>query len=307
MSSLLDQADCRVLHGKLGLLGSNTHPLVSEKSAIDAAQPYFPERVQLNPQWGEHRNQLLKTLALLGLSGAAIGGGITGGIGFHKLRQMQKERPPALPGNIPVHMPISRLPEEEKTAAMPAEVPLAHWRHLLGQAAQHMTQIPWAWPAMVGVGSASMLGASTLANKYMHGKMKEQRQQQLDQAQQEFDQSMLDRYEPSEKVSAALDQLYAVVEKQAQDPELDPLLSGGQSGWAIGAPSMVPMGAGLLGLRAGYRWGEGRKPEALLHDAIQQRALMRARAMPSPIFINPMGVKQQPRKKTEGEKKEPAE
>lgn len=319
MSFLLDQADCKALHGKLGLLGSNTHPLVSEKVAVDAASPpLFPQTVQLNPQWGEHRNKLLKILGLLGLGGVAVGGGVTGGIGLLKLHQMRKERPPALPGNVPVHMPISRFPEEEKTAAdTPTEVSPLHWRAMLGQAAQHPMQIPWSWPALLAVGGGSVLGTSALANKYLHGKMKEHRQQQLDQSQQEFDQAMLERYQPSEKVSAALDHLYNKIEKKAMDlpPQepvssaaLEPLLSGGQAGWALGAPSVVPIGAGLLGLRAGYQWGEKRKPETLLHDALQQRALMRSQAMPSPVFIDPVGVRRQPKEKTESEKKkEPAE
>lgn len=298
MSFLLDQTGYKALHGKLGLLGSNTHPLVSEKSAADkVAQPIFPETVQLNPQWGAHRNQLLKTLALLGLGGAAVGGGITGGVGLFKLRQMKKERPPALPGNVPAYMPISRFPDEEKTAAMPTGVPPWHWRNLVGQGAHSMMQVPWALPALLGVGGGSVLSASTLANKYLHDKMKKHRQQQLDQAQQEFDQSMLEQYKSSEKVSAALNHLYDIVEKQAVDATDwsligRPLLSGEQTGWALGAPSMIPMGAGLLGLRAGYQWGEKRKPETLLREAIQQRALMRAQAMPAPIFIDPVGVRQ---------------
>lgn len=329
MSSLLDQADCKVLRGKLGLLGSNTHPLASEKVANDIP-PLLPSTVTLNPDWGVHRNALLKRLALLGLGSFGLGAGVTGGFGLMNIREMTKDKPEALPGNVPVHMPISRVPGDKETEKSSAEIPTLGWQSLAGMAATHPMHIPWAVPALGAVGIGSMLGGSKLMNRILHNKMKSVRQQQLDAAQGDFDRAMLERYESpnldNEKIGAALDSFYdELMEKDAvRNAPLSPgelaalaAVSGTGSGpGSGGGPSPPPpeyqgseaaataapwLTAALLsggfGLRSGYRWAEGRKPENLLRDAMRQRALIRAQSAPEPIqFAAPVGVR--------GEKKE---
>jgi hypothetical protein len=53
---------------------------------------------------------------------------------------------------------------------------------------------------------------------------------------------------------------------------------------------LAALTSGGMGLRAGYNWGEGRKPENLLRDAMAQRAMLRSRAMPEPITLQPMAA-----------------
>jgi hypothetical protein len=281
------------------LLGSSTHPLVFDKQAAPSVPDLVPSRVAINANWGKPRNQLLAALAATALTSTAIGGGITGVIGLLKLRKMQQEaenKPDALPGNIPIHMPIGRMPDREKTAAMPVDVPFGHWRHLVGQAAKGVADNPLAWLALPATAVGTTLGASHLTNKYLHGKMKKMRQEHLDQAQQEFDQEMMDRYNPpelqNEKISAALDRLYALAEKQAFDT----------GGAAIGAMALPAAASGILGLRSGYNWMEDRKPENLLREALARRAFMRAQAMPEAVQLSLMPPP--PRREHKEEKKE---
>lgn len=423
MSSLLDQVACKAPHGMLALLGSRAHPLVFEKDAWNI--PNMPETFTLNPGWQKHRNELLSYLALAGLVSGGIGAGATGLSGLQRLRQMQKERPEALPGNVPVHMPISRMPpsEDEKTAE---EVPAGHWKHLVGQAAHSVGGMPIAYAALPIASIAAMLGGSHLANKYMHNKMKALRQQRFEQSQDEFDQAMMNKYDSnglgSEKLSAALDQLYATMEKDAAKnppltaqeiqalagmsqtgqmsahhqqlhdrgqmdklrailnkapilsaaggsapdpvassptappgvpagvladprfkeflaaqakqqadaeaaqylagpeaaefqqwdaanppppppvtPATDPpkLMDESSSAAVLGLPSIAAMLSGGMGLRAGYNWGEGRKPENLLRDALAQRAMLRSRSMPEPITLRPMSAPRKAAKQEE--------
>jgi hypothetical protein len=281
----------------LGLLGSNTHPLVSEKTAAASDAPLVPTRgLELNEDWGQHRNKLLKTLALLGLSSAAIGGGITGGFGLHRLHQMRNEKPEALPGNIPLTMPPGRLPPSDEPEKIAASVPFGHWKQLIGMTAQHPSDIPLGWLAAPAVGVGGLLGSSALMNRILHNKMKSVRSNELAQSQQEFDKAMLEQYDSpqlrSEKISSALDYLYDAVEKQAissitpgavTSTDKQPLTDASSSGSVLGPLALAAALSGSFGLRAGYRWAEGRKPENLLRDVMKQRALRRAQAMPESI------------------------
>ena len=228
MSSLLDQINShKILHGKLNLLGSRTHPLVSEKVATDIPPLVPTGPVHKNPRWLGNIGKLAGILAALGIGSATIGGGITGGIGRSKLRQMEEERPEALPGNIPISMPPGRLPaiateEETKEGASPPGMVspndfINYW--IKGQGSTHPMSHPLAIPAAAITAIGATIGASHLANKYFHNKMKELRTQRLGEAQSDFDKAMLEGYNHenlgNEKISAALNKLYDELEKRA--------------------------------------------------------------------------------------------
>lgn len=62
-----------------------------------------------------------------------------------------------------------------------------------------------------------------------------------------------------------------------------PSLSSGDSSSGLGMLAVPAMISGGLGLRAGWKWNEARKPENLLRDAMQQHELMKSRASPTPL------------------------
>lgn len=292
MSSLLDQARYTVQHGKLGLLGSSTHPLVSEKKA--AYRPLFPPSFTPHKDAASARNKLLAILAASGLAGLATGGAITGGIGYSKYKEL-KDKPEALPGNVPLTMPPGRMPPTETEQKVAAEIGgLEHWLgHGAGEAMHHPLAAGGLTPVAVGVGGAWL--GSHLMNKYIHNKMKQLRSQNLDRAQADFDQAMLSQYDHpnlrNEKISAALDKLYDKLEKAAAGP---PLTDSSSSGAVLGPMALAMLISGGVGMRSGYNWAEGRKPENLLRDAMKQRALIQAQAMPAPVqFQAPVAAKEE--------------
>jgi hypothetical protein len=205
--------------GRLSLLGSNTHPLVSEKAA--AGRPLVPTHVDVNPKANEHRNKLLAYLAALGVGGAALGAGTTSLFGLSKLRDLEEEEEPSdVPGHVAVKIPLDRLSEKRGE-----KIPFGSWEHIRGDAATSPFSIPWAIPAAIAATGAGTIVPSYIANKIIHGEMKDVRKRRLKKEKEKFNQLMLDQYAstPSpalenEKISSALDHLYDLVKSGEEFP-----------------------------------------------------------------------------------------
>lgn len=216
-----------------------------------------------------------KKLLMLALASGTIGAGVTGlsGLIQHRHRLFGGGSPP---------------PEEETPAKMANIHPLSP-EHLWGDAAQHWSQVPWAVPAGLAAILAPMLMGSRLAQRGVHGMLKNRDQQDMDQAQKEYEQAMLGMYRPeqlpapTEKVSAALDKLYEAVEKRGNQPLS---VNSNISPW-LGPIIAAMLASGAAGTYAGYRWSENRKPSNLLAEAKETRDMLRSQAMPAPISVQP--------------------
>lgn len=235
------------------LLGCNTHPLVFEKSANGRGkgkgrggdkpqkqpEPLLLSNEPIVPQGEDPRGRLGLLLAALATGSLGVGMG-SALLSSKRDRTLSQPLPSFSPTDVPY--PV-RAPEEEVPEALPklaasknvlgfgktadrkpvTPFSLPWW---LGAGASSPLEVPWAIPGAIAATTLPAMIGSSLVNRALHRKMKEKQEQELTEAQQAYEKSMLGMYDPEkvrdmpEKISMALDGLYDLYEKQASEEDL---------------------------------------------------------------------------------------
>jgi hypothetical protein len=230
-------------------------------------------------------------LVLAGLlGGAALGGTVTGISGLSKM--MRRPEPPTIPQELEMEMPV---PEKQAEAAPIDSVPFMGGDWWSGAHAKSPADLWWTIPAVAGATTAGTLGMSSLMEHLIKKKRKDQMNQELQDASQKFQSSMLGQYKKSS--ADPLDKLFDQIEKKSAlsfEPDKNGIIPA--TNLAEWAPLGVGAGitaAGLLAAlaaRGAYRTSSGNTQEDLLNKALQQKAYLQSLRSPEPVVFTPKRV-----------------
>lgn len=255
------------------------------------ATPETPWTIPTQPadvQQGAQNQAIGVVLASL-LGGAALGGGVTGLSGW--LKRRSQPQPPSMPQELEMPIPVPEKQAAGKQVDLTGKtVPFTSgWSH--GTHAAGPLDFWWTIPAAAGAGAAGTLGMSALVEHLMKQKRKAELESQYQDAQQQFQQSMLGQFK---KGSAdILDELFDRVEKRAAFYTSEQGLSSNMNDWIAPALGVGLTGGGILAYLAAkgaYKSQEGRTNEDLLAKALKQRAYLRSLQSPPPVVFRPQPV-----------------
>jgi hypothetical protein len=263
------------------------------KSAFEVDDHVNPEMMvaRASPAEASGAQSRALQLVLAGLlGGAALGGTVTGLSGLHKM--MKRPEPPTIPQELEMEMPV---PEKraEATQSPSVGVGTGDWWH--GEHGKSPADLWWTIPATVGAATVGTLGMSGLVEHLLKKKRKDQMNQELQDASQQFQSSMLGQYKKSS--ADPLDRLFDKIEKRSALS-----FEGDQHGNipAANAAEWAPLGVGAgitaagliaaLAARGAYRASEGGTQEDLLNKAVKQRAYLQSLRSPEPVVFTPKRV-----------------
>lgn len=249
----------------------------------------------------ELRADALRDIRNLGLTTLGIGAGGAGLVGLiNMMRRNTEPKKRSGPALLPLPYPVepALAPENIKQGGVLPD--------LGGADAATKGGIPWYYPAMFGVGMGG-LGLGWKGMDYILDKRrKEERQQELDLARNEFQDALLAQYDKPLgnkkaadstmlKVGEALDALWNKMANAIQETITKEAVDwnnlGGQVLGGYGAY------AGLTGLLAGtlvYDKMKKRSRRAILEKALQRRQRREFNQRPTEIFAVPEPVERLP-------------
>lgn len=153
--------------------------------------------------------------------------------------------------------------------------------------------IPWAFPAIAGAAVGGIAGGHSLVRHILRKRRKNELEKALQQAQKEYDESMLSQYDPDKlrqlsapkeaSAGTAIDRCFDILEKTGFD--LNALLGN--------AAGLYGVGAGALGTASAvgtYRWLRSRSNDKLLREALKRRAMQRSLQNPPDMYVRPVPV-----------------
>lgn len=228
----------------------------------------------------------------IGLGGLGLGAGARGLLGARDLLFGGRNRlgyAPPVPARLPV--PIPEIVEDEE------EEPLRKAAALVSKEAQTRAGINW-WqvPASTALGMGGVAGGWKLMDAILDSRRRVEMDQELADAQSEYEEALRDQYEAALTKRGALDDVFekfAALEKQGFDwRDLWPLALGTYA-TAVGATTT----AGALG---GYHWAKARGRKRRLEEALQRRKRL-ASGQPEPLYAYPVPVRYPPRQQAQKE------
>lgn len=253
-------------------------------SLEDAVQLATARQMQMNT---------LRRLGLAGLGLAGVGAAARGVSALHGLyrRNIKKQKRPA---SAPVSM---QIPIPAKTAGL-----LGPGSFIQGDQAVTPAGIPWAIPAGLAAGLGGLYGGWKVADKLLDSRRKAELEGELESAQTEYEQALMDEYKHKGKtasdssVAVELDRLYdqfCALEKTAGFSELasaaiDPTTYTNAAGALTGAYGVGALGSGAITAALVYNHFKKRQESELLRRAQSARRRKMYESQPSPLYAEPV-------------------
>lgn len=218
------------------------------------------------------------------LSGVTIGGTVTGISGLRRL--MSQPEVPTPPQELEMEMPVP-----VKHAA-DDNFPILSKRWWGSEHAHNPADVWWTIPSSVIGAGIGTLGMSSLMEHLVKKKRKAMMNQQFQEAQTDFQKSLLGQYKQSS--ADPLDSVFDKIEKQSA--LIDPVSREISTKLKDYAPMLVGGGltaAGILAAiaaRGAYRSQESRTNEDLLNKALKNRSYLQSMRSPPPVVFTPHPV-----------------
>jgi hypothetical protein len=227
----------------------------------------------------------LQSVLGVGLGGLGVGAGARGIVGLRNLftggRDMVQRSAP-VPTLLPV--PVPQRPDEEKA-------PLSRAAATITKEAVRAGLNWWQIPASATLGAGGVAGGWELMDRILDSRRRAELDQELSDAQTEYEEALQARYEQALQKRGALDDVF---EKLAGEEDTlsrlwryltdnDPA-QGAMGLYATGLAATT--GAGALG---GYHWARSRGRRAQLEEALRRRKRMSA-GQPEPLYAYPTSL-----------------
>jgi hypothetical protein len=195
------------------------------------------------------------------------------------------ERGSQIPSRLPVAVP--QLAEEE-------EEPLRKVAALLNKTAQRAGINWWQVPAHAALGAGGVAGGWALMDKLLDSRRKAELDQELSDAQSEYEEALRQQYETALTKRGVLDEVF---EKLAM---LCKAGGNSPSEWlrglleAVGGAYVTGLGVtGGAGALGGYHWAKSQSRRRKLEEAMRLRRAQMANR-PEPLYAYPVGLSRLP-------------
>ncbi len=260
------------------------------QEALDAVNAHckkatgFADAVRLQ-HGSAMRQQAMKQLGRLLLTGAGVGVGARGLLGLVQMGKRNVSPPTALGGGaISVDVPVP-VEEEEKFAGAMGDF-------FRGDYAKNPSGIPWMIPATVIGGAGSIYGGWKLMDSVLDARRKKELRDDVESAKSDFHQALLSEFDRPARVPK-------LASDRSLGEDLEKLYENVKSaGFLDNAAHAAGVGTGVYGTIAGfsglataigaYQATKKRQEQELLRKAHKMRLRQRWMQQPPPLVANPV-------------------
>lgn len=220
------------------------------------------------------------------LAGLALGGAARGGVGLYNLVRRNLENSPE-PETADIGFSSEEADELSKAAGL-TDI-------LLGNSAQHPSEVPWFPAAALAAASGGAYGGWKIFDKLMDDRRKAEQEEALETAKLRFNealQSSTEKYSEDNELGRELDGLFDQVkeamsrEKAAETSEMaEKMALSRTAGKLLGLYGIYALLAGGAAGNFAYNRAKRKTGPEVLDAAMKRRKKMRSLAKPNPVYL----------------------